>query len=84
LVCIEQAGANTLVCVTEAWSIALILLACPAILSLLLVVLSVLEDSLSEPVSPSVRESVSAARLASNAPESGPVSAAPVTEGARL
>ena len=74
--------------VTETWAIALVLLGCPVILGLLLAVLSVLEDSLSESVAPAVTDSTAESATTAAAPTSrsdvGPIDRVPVAEGARL
>ncbi len=73
---------------TETWAIALILLGCPVILGSLLLLLSVVEDSLTESASPAVRdasaESEPATSQASPAPAPRAAEAAPVAEGAHL
>lgn len=65
---------NTLDVVTEAWSIVLVLLGCPVILGLLLMVLSAVEDSLTQP-SPAEPEAAVESRTVGQAPvhEAAPV-----------
>lgn len=74
--------------VTGPWGIALIPLGCPVILGALLMVLSVLEDSLSESAAPAVTSSTAESRGATSKPNSTPgsrsVGVAAVAEGAHL